>query len=114
MAELFIIIGRIIGQGPLAALPGDTLELPVYGYEVVEGDGGLAPGARIDVAHRDADPDDPGFAVGRLRRLELTREIPKAAVLLFFGDQSHHSQAVWFCPRSSEVPRSSAPTRAGR
>ena len=95
------ILGRIVRQGPQAPLAGDTLTLPVYKYEVLEPAGGLRRGERIDVAHMTADADDPGFAVGSVRRLSLVDDLPPRSTLLFHQDYPWSSSTLWFCSESS-------------
>jgi hypothetical protein len=117
MALLLTIVGRIIIQGPQAPLAGDVLALPVYEYEVVEPAGELRQDEQLNVAHRAADVDDPGFAAGRLRRLSLTREFPAGATLLFLRDAPRRDGNLWFCPESTPIAGgtpSSAPTAPGR
>jgi hypothetical protein len=103
MAENLTITARITIQGPQAPLPGTIFALPVYQYEVVEPDGELRQGALIEVAHRSADVDDPGFAVGRLRRLWLRRDLPKSAMLWFWRGHQQTGESLWFCPRSELI-----------
>jgi hypothetical protein len=103
MSQPLIITGRIMRQGPQAPLAGYILALPVYEYEVVEPAGELRSGARLDVAHRNADVDDPGFAVGRLRRLQLAKDFPPRSTLLFWHDHPRRGERVWFAIESTPV-----------
>lgn len=100
------ITARILIQGPQAPVAGDGLTLSVYDYEVVEPERPLHAGDAIQVAHREADVDDPGFAVGRLRRLELERDLPPRASLLY-GVRQRRNTLPWYCPASSPVGGSS-------
>jgi hypothetical protein len=109
MAQSLTIIGRITIQGPQAPLAGDVLALPVYEYEIVEPDGELRRGERLDVAHRTADVDDPDFAVGRLRRLSLTRQFPVGSTLLFRHDMPRRGDKVWFCSESTSIADATGP-----
>lgn len=105
MTQSHSIIARILAQGPQAPLPGDQLALPVYDYEVVTiaaESTSLQTKDAIQVAHQCADIDDPGFAVGRLRRLELLREVPVRASLLYRSNQSR-AELPWYCPKSAAV-----------
>lgn len=94
------VTARVLIRGPQAPLPGDTLALPVYVYDVVVAGGGHAAGERLLVAHLDADADDPAFARGRVRRLEICAALPASATLLHgpatLADPGH----VWYCARS--------------
>lgn len=96
------VIARILLQGPQAPAAGDGLTLSVYGYEVVEPVPPLQAGDSIPVAHLDADVDDPGFAVGQLRRLTLERDLPEQASLLYASRQQR-SPLPWYCPVSSLI-----------
>jgi len=103
MPETLTITGRITTQGPQAPLAGDTLSLPVYESGVVDRAGSLQPGAPVDVAHRYADVDDPGFAVGRMRRLHLSSDLPAHATLLYPEGRSSGVRRVWFCADSVAI-----------
>jgi hypothetical protein len=96
------ITARILWQGPQAPAAGDGFTLSVYDYEVVTPDSPLHVGELIQVAHLEADADDPGFAVGQLRRLALERDIPPGASLLYASRQER-SAPPWYCPASSPV-----------
>jgi hypothetical protein len=100
MAELLTLPARIIRQGPVAPLAGDTLSLSVYEYEALEAAGPIAAHEHLDVAHRDADADDPSFAVGRTRLLKLTRTMPEGSALLYWDRQAPASERLWYCPES--------------
>lgn len=105
MTQSLTIIGRIISQGPQAPRAGDGLALPVYEYEVVDPAGELKRGMRVGVAHLLADVNDPTFAVGRLRRLLLSRDFPRGSTLLFRSESASHGRVVWFCAESTAVDR---------
>ena len=96
------ITARILVQGPQTPAAGDGLAFSVYGYEVVEAAPPLKAGSSIQVAHLDADVDDPGFAVGQLRRLSLERDIPKRGTLLY-GARQQRDTLPWYCPVSSLI-----------
>ena len=96
------ITARILTQGPQAPAAGDGLTLSVYDYEVVEPAPPLHTGDLIQVAHLDADVDDSGFAVGQLRRLQLERDLPPRASLLY-GSRQPRGALPWYCPASSPL-----------
>jgi hypothetical protein len=100
MSELLTLLARIIRQGPVAPRAGDSLSLSVYEYEAAEAAGPIAARDRIDVAHRESDASDPGFAVGRTRFLKLTRTQPAGSTLLYWNDQPPRPERLWFCPES--------------
>lgn len=103
MADHLFVIGRILIQGPQVPLPGDSLDLSVYLYLVLKSDGSPAIGEQIEVAHRQADFRDPGFAVGSTRRLELSREVPRRGTLLFAQGGHRPDRIVWYCPNSTGI-----------
>ena len=94
------MVARVTRQGPQAPLKGDTWSLSVFEYEVLESAGQPRVRALIQVAHQDADVDDPGFAVGAVRRLRLQRSLPPGATLLWHGTQQRTSALPWFCVES--------------
>jgi hypothetical protein len=96
------ITAHILIQGPQAPAAGDGLTLSVYDYKVVEPAQPLHAGDSIQVAHLAADVDDPGFAVGQLRRLELERDFPPRASLLY-GSRQLRNALPWYCPASSPL-----------
>lgn len=103
------VTARVLIRGPQAPLPGDALALPVYVYEVVVAGGGHPAGERLLVAHLEADADDPAFARGRVRRLDICAALPTSATLLHgpatLADPGH----VWYCARS-EAAIAASPT----
>jgi hypothetical protein len=103
MPGALVIVARILRQGPQAPLAGDGLALPVYEYEAVESVGLVTVADRLEVAHREADVDDPGFAPGRLRRLHLSPTLPKDATLLYASNDVPRGGPVWYCARSEPV-----------
>lgn len=107
-ASALVIVARVLHQGPQAPLLGDGMALPVYVYKAVESVGPVTTSDQLDVAHREADVDDPGFACGRLRRLHLSSEIPRYATLLYASNEVQRSRTVWFCAESELVSDPSA------
>ncbi len=99
MSAVFSLLARVRAQGPAAPLVGDAFALPVYTYEAMAEAGTIGRGDLLYVAHREADPDDPGFAVGAVRQLQLTESLPSHASLLFAGERPAGVRC-WFCPAS--------------
>lgn len=104
MSASFTLLACIRAQGPATPLAGDTLSLPVYVYEALGHTRAISRGDQLYVAHREADPADPGFAVGAVRELELTEALPPHGSLLFTGGRPVGIRC-WYCPvsRSSSV-----------